>query len=371
MRIAILSGRNSVHAVRWTNEMARRGHDVHLISVHPGNEPLDPGVTLHMLPYGAPAGYVASGLALRRVLRQLLPDVLHVHHAGGYGVLGQLSGYHPRIVSVWGADVFLVPSTSPVHHWLIVRTLKTADWVCSTSAVMAVRTRVLCPELPHLSVVPFGVEMEKFQPRTGADVRPRRVIVGAVKQLSMLYGVDVLLRAFVKARDVLRRLNSPEAPELELRIIGDGPDRQALVALAQQLGLPESVFYGRAPHAQIPSLLREMDIFVAVKRAESFGVAVIEASATGLPVVVSDVGGLPEVVAADVTGFIVPAEDVAATAAAIITLALNPDLRETMGAAGRRLVEERYTWSRNADTMEEIYREVARIGPGRVHRPMA
>ncbi len=372
MRIAILSSRKNVHTVRWSNEMASRGHEIHLISVHPGDENLHPGVTVHMLPVTSPTGYVRNWRPLRRLLSELKPELLHIHYVGGYGLLGLLSGYHPRIVSVWGSDVYEAPHKSPFHMWAITRTINTADWVCSTSEVMAVVTQELCPGLRHLTVVPFGVELARFSQRAEHSAESDQVIVGTVKSLYPKYGIDILINAFAEAKSQLLEMDGGKAPQLKLLIVGGGPEMQTLAELAQSRGIDASALVGPVPHTQVPEMMQQLDIYVAVSRAdsESFGVAVVEASATCLPVVVSNVGGLPEVVEAGITGIIVPRENVPETAAAIMKLALDPALRTRMGHAGRQRVEERYDWTKNADQMEEIYVATARLGPGRLQSPL-
>jgi glycosyltransferase involved in cell wall biosynthesis len=143
-------------------------------------------------------------------------------------------------------------------------------------------------------------------------------------------------------------------------IVGGGRERRALEDLARDRGVADVTrFVGPVPHASVPHWLHALDVYVAASRSdsESFGVAVLEASACGLPVIVSDVGGLPEVVDDGVTGRIVPKEEPAALAAAILELALNRALRERMGRAGVERVRRGYDWSVSVREMEQVYQE--------------
>jgi len=358
MKLAFLGDRSSIHIVRWVNEMAIRGHDVHVITMTETLDPLLDTVNVHVLPFGRPHGYFLNALALRRTLGRIKPDLLHVHCASGYGTLGSLTGLHPRIVSVWGGDVYDFPSKSPLHHWLVSRTLRTADWVCSTSQTMAEHTARSFPEIKRLSVIPFGIDGGRFYPEPSRR-HPDILTVGTVKALRPNYGIRYLIEGFGRAREMLRNRSPSLAQKLRLLIVGGGSERAQLESLVGKLGLGSvTTFTGAVPHSQVPEYLNQLDVYVAVSVGESFGVAVLEASACGLPVVVSAVGGLPEVVVDGVTGFVVEKKNALATAEALLRLIEDPCLRQSMGESGRQHVISRYRWAESARLMEDVYRRV-------------
>ena len=204
---------------------------------------------------------------------------------------------------------------------------------------MAERTRLICPDLAAIDVVPFGVDTERFSPLPKAD---GPLVIGTVKTLAPKYGIDTLIQAF----GLIAHESGLE--QSRLRLVGDGPQRKPLEALARSLRITDRVdFIGNVPHDRVPAELLKLDVYAALSRrdSESFGVAVIEASACGLPVVVSRVGGLPEVVDEGRSGLVVPKEDPKAAADALLSLARDASLRKSMGEAGRALVLARYAWS--------------------------
>ncbi|AFZ36676.1 glycosyl transferase group 1 [Stanieria cyanosphaera PCC 7437] len=360
MKLAFLAGQNSIHTVRWVNAMVEKVSELHLLTMHQPKDPIDQRVKIHQLPYKAPHGYFFNLKHLKKILTNLQPDLLHVHYASGYGTLGRLTGYHPLILSVWGSDVYDFPATSFLHRTLVAANLRQADWVCSTSEVMAKQTLSICPELPNLSITPFGIDIDKFSPRS--TLRDKNYLtVGTVKRLTSKYGIDILLKAFAHARTMAINYHPEIANQLRLMIVGDGSQKKELESLAKQLQIQNITnFVGAVPHEQVPHYLNQMDIYVAASRldSESFGVAVLEASACGLPVVVSNAGGLPEVVADGVTGYIAPKENVQATAKAILQLIQNDRDRILMGLAGRKLVCDRYVWQNNVELMQQIYQKL-------------
>ena len=147
MKLAFLAAGTSIHTVRWVNALAARGHEMHLWTMHAAKEPLLNSVQAEPLPVPPPLGYYLNAAQVRRRLARLQPDLLHVHYATGYGTLGHLCGYHPQVLSVWGKDVYEFPTISPLHRWLLASNLHAADWVCSTSQVMAEQTLRVCPGL--------------------------------------------------------------------------------------------------------------------------------------------------------------------------------------------------------------------------------
>lgn len=355
MRIVLLSAASSVHTMRWANAFADRGHEVHLISQHEPLRGYREGVHTHLLPHRSGAGYLLNGRRLRRLVNDIGPDVVNAHYATGYGTLARAVKDVPVVLNVWGSDVFDFPEKSAVHRWWLARNLRAADRLVSTSEVMADRTMRWVPDLPRPIVVPFGVDTVQFSP-LHVD-HHEGVVIGTVKALAHKYGIDTLIDAFQLLRE------RPGMERIRLRIIGTGPDRDALVARADNAGLGGLVeFVGGVPHAMVPQNLDRLDIFVALSRndSESFGVAVIEASSCGLPVVVSDAGGLPEVVVQGATGFVVPREDPAAAAERLGMLVHDAQLRERMGAEGRRHVIARYEWKACVDRQLAVLDEAAR-----------
>lgn len=162
-------------------------------------------------------------------------------------------------------------------------------------------------------------------------------------------GLDVLIRAFGRL--------AAERGELALDLVGGGPERKALEALARGLGLSERVTF----HGDVPDptpFLRQADVFVLPSRAEGFSNALLEAMAAGLPCVATAVGGATEVITHGDTGLLVRPEDPAALEDAVGRALDDAGLRERMGRRARRRVEEDYSIASVADRYEALYREV-------------
>jgi L-malate glycosyltransferase len=361
----MLLAAGTIHTIRLANGLASVGADVHLVTQHPLTDPVDERVSITSFSSLGVAGYFLMVSRVRRLLEELEPDVLNAHYASGYATTARLTGFHPWVLSVWGSDVYDFPGRSPVHRWLIRTNLMAADKVASTSRCMAERTLHLAPELRDIAVTPFGVDLLAFSKTEPLERRPPDgpIVIGTVKTLAYKYGVDTLLCAFAAVRRELASEAPSEMKRLRLRIVGTGPGMDHLKRLAKNLDLAEvTEFVGWVPHAQVPSELSKLDLYVALSRldSESFGVAVIEAGAARRPVVVSDAGGLPEVVRDGETGLVVPRDDPAAAASAIKRLVLDRGLRERMGDAGHDHVAREYSWETSVSQMVRVLKGASR-----------
>jgi glycosyltransferase involved in cell wall biosynthesis len=367
MRLCYVANASNPHTGKWVNHFCSKGSEVHLVSFE---EPrgIAGGVFVHKLRtrWASSLRYFTVADQLRRIIKEIRPDLLHAHYAAGYGTLARLARFHPYVLSVWGSDVFEVPAKSPLHRALIKKNLVSADRVCSTSQFMADHTRQYYDG--PIDLTPFGVDCDKFKPSTNGTSDQEEIVIGTVKSLDEKYGINYLIESFAL---LVEKYRGPQ--KLRLVIAGEGVLKEELQGLAKKLGVGEvTEFLGFVSNSEVPKLLHSFSVFVAVSvlDSETFGVAVVEASACGLPVVVSDVGGLRETVRNGITGFMVRRRDAGATAEAIGALVNNETLRREFGAAGRRLVQDNYEWSENASRMERLYETLVqpgnRVNPGEV-----
>ncbi len=137
-------------------------------------------------------------------------------------------------------------------------------------------------------------------------------------------------------------------PEVEVDLVGDGPDMEEAMALANRLQLgPRVHFLGQ--RLDVPEILARSHIFVLCSRWEGFPRSTLEAMRAGLPVVVSNVGGAPEAISEGVTGFLVNPQDREHLAERLRDLVRSPDLRRKMGQAGRDRYEAEFSFGTMLD----------------------
>ncbi len=349
MRLCYLADAPYIHTRRWVDHFVARGDEVHVITFRPADIA---GAQVHYIDGWerlAKLRYLVHDRRVTRLVRSLTPDLVHALHLTSYGFLAARAGVHPLVISVWGTDVLEAPTLTPFHRWITRYALAGADRVTATGMRLAEVTLKYMPPNRDVSVVPYGVDLDRFTPQERSG--RRELVVGSVGRLAPEKGLKYLLEAMA---NVVR-----EAPNTTVLLAGDGPERRALERQAQRLGLADRIeFTGELSHDQVPQALARMNVFAMPSTWEGFGVSAIEAAAMGLPVVASNIHGIPDVVEDGVTGVLVPPKDVHALSEAILRLLRHPEERRRMGRAGHALVSERYSWAENARRMEGLYAEL-------------
>ncbi len=201
-----------------------------------------------------------------------------------------------------------------------------------------------------LRMIPqFGTSEALFRP---AETTPRRPFtIGYIGRIVPEKGVKILLQA-------LAQLNG----DWRLRLVGDGPARNEMKALANSLGVSGNVtFAGQLPSADLPAEYHKIDVLVlpSLSRSnwkEQFGRVLVEAMASGVPVIGSDSGAIPTVVGE--AGRIVPEADVSALSRMLRTLRDQPALRAEMISAGRSRFLTRFTHESVAAATVEVYQQL-------------
>jgi glycosyltransferase involved in cell wall biosynthesis len=174
------------------------------------------------------------------------------------------------------------------------------------------------------------------------------LIFGTVARLTPLKGVSTAIEAFAIIAEKL--------PDSRFLIVGDGPEVDALQALAEQLGVADHVVFA-GYRQDVYQCLQAIDIFLFPSQKEAMGLAVAEALALGIPVVSTNVGGLPEVIDSTV-GALVPPEDPVAMAKAALVLAVNPEHHSECSVSAINRWRERFSIRAMHNNVEEVYRNL-------------
>jgi len=356
----------SVHVQAVVGTLARRGLEVELLTTRPEGERPESlrDVGLRGLP-PAPKGEPAA--------RERLAQANDAVNAARLTALGPLDLVYERY-SLWSAAPLEaahaagVPTVLEVnaplvdeqaeHRSLVHRheaERSTARALAAADVIVAVSDGIAawldgCPEAEgRVHVIPNGVDPRRFPP-PARKLRARRpgepFTVGFLGTLKPWHGLDTLVAAFVALRE--------RHPEARLRIVGDGPQRQAVRdALAAAGALEAAELVGAVTPAEVPGHLAAMDVAVApypdLRPFYFSPLKMVESMAAGLAVVASRVGALDDLVAHGATGLLCPPGDPVALAGALAELAGDPARCARMGAAGRSRVLAEHTWDAVVD----------------------
>lgn len=322
-------------------QMRDEGFPVHLIGRRPG------------LDWACP-------LRLARLVRSEGIDVVHAHQYTPffYGLAARLRG--PRRPIVFTEHGRHQPDYPRRKRMIANRLLLSRrDRVVGVGA--AVRDALIANEgLPQdrVGVLYNGIDVDAFS--DAADRASARAALGAAPgELAMLQVARLdYLKDHATAVRTLARVAARQ-PEARLVLVGDGPERPTVEAVARESGVADKIRWLGTRH-DVARLLPGADVFLLTSISEGIPLTVAEAMAAGLPVVATDVGGLAEMVAHGDTGFLAPVRDDAALAGLVLRLADDPDLRRRMGRAGRARAKERFDEPRMCADYGRLYEEACR-----------
>jgi len=285
-------------------------------------------------------------------------DILHFHLPNPTAVLAFLAtpGLPGRVVATYHSDIvrqkLLGKGFAPFLH----RFLKRCDAIIATSPPYIESSPVLPRYREKCTVVPLGVDLDRFRSPQGWGERRRALrarhgdaVVLFVGRFRYYKGLEVLIEAM-------------HGVEARLLLVGAGPLDRKLRERAAREGLGDKVhFLGELPDEEVNDLLHLCDVFVlpSVLRSEAFGIAQLEAMACAKPVICCELGtGTSFVNEHGRTGLVVPPGNARSLARGIRTLLEAPDMRAACGAAGRRRVEALFSRDRMVQDTLELYRRL-------------
>lgn len=280
------------------------------------------------------AAYFAEAVLFARELRRRRIDHLHNHLSDSSCTVSMLTSSLtgiPYSFTMHGPSIFYEPMT-----WRIDEKIRRASFVaCISYFCRSQAAAFVEPEhWDKLRVVHCGVDIDDRSPSCAHDVAGDATPTGRllfVGRLTPVKGLPVLFDAIERLRD--------EHPDVHLDIVGDGPERDALVDDVARRGLDGHVsFVGTASPDAVRELLGRTDVFVLPSFAEGVPVVLMEAMAEEVPVVSTRIAGTSELVVEGESGLLVRPADPVALADAIGTLLGDAEMRRRFGAAGRATV---------------------------------
>ncbi|MFF9772567.1 glycosyltransferase [Streptomyces sp. NPDC013978] len=293
---------------------------------------------------------------LARVIDEVRPRLVHAHSAKA-GLAGRLA-VRGRIPTVFQPHAWSFEATGGAvsvlaRAWERWGVRWASQVVCVSEAERMTGARAGIDG--RWSVIPNGVDVQRFSPAPAGPVRagltplgevdPAAPLVVCVGRLCRQKGQAVLLTAW---SSVARRV-----PGARLVLVGDGPDRERLRARA-----PESVLFVGAVADVVP-WYQAADLVVLPSRWEGMALAPLEAMACGRPVVASDVGGARESLPPSLASrLLVPPENPARLAEAVTELLLDPPLRASLGRQGLQYVLSSHDVRHTAEAVADVYRHL-------------
>jgi len=337
-------------------------------------------------------------LDLKRVIRQVKPDLIQAGPLQRAALLAALTGFHPLISMSWGYDLLIDANQNAAWRWATRFTLKHSDAMvgdCQTIRQLAVTHGM---QDKRIVTFPWGIDLEHFVSvpsalppveRSGENNNtPPPFVILSTRGWEPIYGVDIIARAFVIA--------ARQRPELQLIMLGNGSLATTLRRMFAQGNVEEQVvFPGQVKYSELPRYYQLADLYVSASHSDGSSISLLEAMACGKPVLVSDIPGNREWVAnyqpsspdplslkgegenfgnlgvggtntqmsgsplprgGSEVGWLFPDGDADALAQAILHAVEKRRFLPEMGCQARVLAEERADWSKNFPNLFKAYK---------------
>ena len=358
-------GGTELNAVRTAEALVRRGVEVEVAALQ-ADGPLRTrydaaGIPVHSFPldnlYGP--GALRQGIRLAALVRRGGFDVVHCHdiYSNIFAGFWARRGGDSAIIASrrWGRD-----STQRRLDRLNRMAQRRSSRVLANSSEVAQLVRGDGVRAQRVTVIPNFLEPEAFDPlpesdraawRSARGIPDGAVLLGIVARLAPVKNHESLFRAVAKA--------GARFPALHLAIVGDGPSRGGLEALARELELDDRIhFVGMVPHR--PNVNHHFDLVALPSLSEGFPNTIAEAMAAGRAVVATAVGGVTDVVLDGVTGVLVPPADDQALADALAGRLDDPAGTARMGMRAREVASERFAEDGVLSMLLALYQELKR-----------
>ena len=295
--------------------------------------------------------------ATRHIVERLIDDggdfdLIDSHYFYPDGVAATMLGAHfgkPVVITARGTDVNLFPDF-PTPRRKILIAANAAAGIVTVAQSLKDRLIALGVDEAKIQVLRNGVNLELFRPVEESEFRsivsPGRRVVVSVGNLIPLKGHDLVIRVLVEKQD------------LDLVIVGQGPEYAKLRKLSHSLGVADRVhFLGSVPHEKMPEVYAMADVLVLASSREGWANVLLEAMACGTPVAATNVSGTPEIVTAPEAGVLIDDRSVRGIAAALTRLFDNlPDRARTRAHA------EKFSWKETTDGQLALFDRILSSG---------
>ncbi|WP_038058738.1 glycosyltransferase [Thermus amyloliquefaciens] len=367
------AGGTARHAVQLLLGLAREGVENHL-----AYSPLradafmlgalgalrEAGVSLVEVPMRRsphPSDLRAWATLVGYVRRQGPFDIFHGHSSkgGAFARLLKLTFPRARVIYNPHAFVTLSPYLRPAERWLYTVAEKmlarlTDGFILGSAYERREFDRLGFSKASFKIIPPIGLSPQPELATTRESLRRSwglegdEVVFGFVGRLDFQKAPHVALKAFA---EFARQFEG----KAKLVLVGDGPLRQSLEAMAKDLKIEHATLFLGYQDGKVA--MQGFDVFVLSSAYESAGIVLLEAAASGLPILTTPVGWAPEIVGHGVNGFLYPVDDFASLSHYMALLALDEALRRKMGEEGRRRASD-YTEDKMVRETLAFYREV-------------
>ncbi len=304
-------------------------------------------------------------LSLRRLIKEIKPDLIHAGPIQTCGFIALLSGFRPVLAMSWGYDLVQEAERNSWMKRITTYVLQNSAFFISDARVSRDKAVAFGMDPEKTVIFPWGIDLKHFHPRDAKNRKPK--VAGANgksftlfsnRTWESMYGVDVLAKAFVKV--------ATTNPNVNLILLGGGSQGPRIRQILMNGGVLDRVhFGGQIGQADLPRWYHMADIYISPSHVDGSSVSLMEALACGLPCLVSDIPGNREWIVEGENGWLFCDGDVDDLADKILYAIKSRRLFKKMGESARKTAEQKADWKKNFGKLLESYEAVMSLRGGR------
>jgi glycosyltransferase involved in cell wall biosynthesis len=357
MRILYFSKSYTPHDYRFLSSLSKTDHQVFFLQLEPArrqteDRPLPENIL--QIPWaGGKREFRWQDvprlvLDLRRVIKNVKPDLIHAGPIQNCAFLSVLSGFRPVLSMSWGYDMVMDADKSAWMRWVTRYTLKRSAFFTSDASVSRDKAVVFGMDPQKTVIFPWGTDIEHFTPKTLERSNVPTFTLFCSRTWESIYGVDVLAKAFVKV--------ASQDPGVNLILLGGGSQGQKIRQILVNGDVMDRVhFGGHVGQRDLPRWYHMADLYISPSHVDGSSVTLMEALASGLPCLVSDIAGNREWVQEGVNGWLFHDGGVNDLAEKILYAIRNRSSLAKIGEAARQTAEQKADWKKNFGKLLETY----------------
>ena len=360
MRVLYFSNGFTPHDLRFLTALSKTSHEIFYARLEGNQTGEIPAkvreVKLDCSYLPKPAKFLPAAEAFSKLLTDIKPDIVHAGPLHGAASVAALSGVTPLVSMSWGSDLLYQAQRKKSVRETVDKTLAHSSVLivdCQAAADTALEY-----DFPteRIFKFPWGVDLTHFSPKGSSNLRKRlgwqnNTIFLCNRSMEPIYGVDIVVKAFIKA--------VKETPNLRLMLFGSGSLGPKLHRQIERAGALETVhFGGRATLEELPDIYRSVDVYVSASHSDGSSVSLMEALACGTPALVSNIAGNIEWVQNGIQGWTFEDSNVENLKSEIM-LSMMKTENQIMSNNARARAEEKADWSRNFQILLQAYEYAA------------
>ncbi len=357
MRICFFADGESFHTNRWCRHFQEIGHEVHLITF---KKVVIPNIHVHAVDSGNIRVKGGNGKVLlkfpkvKKIVRQIEPDIFHALYATSYGITGAFCKYHPYIITALGSDILVTPKGSWLMRKLLLFSFKKADLLTVMADHMKTASINIGANPDKIMVLPFGIDPKVFNAEN-KEIEKEFFTITSTRNLEPIYNIPHIIKAIAMAKNRI--------PNLRLNIIGWGSLQDELELLVKELELENVVsFIGRVDQYEMATYLKQSHVFVSTSLSDGNNISLNEAMACETFCIASNIPANTQWIDHGQNGFLVEIDDVEKLASYFVEVHANYELLQNKAVPISRVkLQEKGIWSNNMDIMEKEYKRLASI----------